>query len=637
MTLAFRPLLAVTLMSFSCASIAAKKKPAAPKIPAATAACVDFYGHVNHEWLQAHPLPIGIQSFSRWDELNASALRQTRELLANSMRSGQGPASDLLADLSASAMDQARLDPSLRATAQPLLAQINAIRKSKDVAKVVASLHAAGVPALYGFDAVRDAETGQAHATLYPAGLGLPDPGYYTSVAPELQPAVGLYRSYLGQILQFSGVSPAESIEQANWAFALEQSLAGQMTSDSIDAITVAQAGKNFPKLLIPNFMQAQGAAPALINIRQPAFFRALDGMLAKPSIPQWQAYLRAQLMHSLAPAMARDLRQPYLAALSPAPSATENLTAAERLAAIGLQEAAELLSAAYVERYLARSHDQRADAIGESIRVAMGRAIDRASWLSEEARIDSRKKLAAMRLAIGKPTEPAPVTGLVFDRGSYAGNILALRRWNRSRSLGRLSSVVWPLPVSQAQPVIGYQPAENRLVATAAALQAPAFEGKSTASDYGSLGALLAQQMSLGFADYTETDGRRLAFRQAGLIPQFDAYPATSMLKVNSRRMQRQNAADLAGVEIAWDAFNAQGPATLPASQEFFRAWGSLWARQDSPAALAAAQTQSAFSPARWRANGPLANTPAFAQAFACQAGQPMVRPATEQVAIWR
>ena len=100
---------------------------------------------------------------------------------------------------------------------------------------------------------------------------------------------------------------------------------------------------------------------------------------------------------------------------------------------------------------------------------------------------------------------------------------------------------------------------------------------------------------------------------------------------------MQRQNAADLAAMEISWAAFNAQGVPDPASGKDFFKAWATVWVRQDNAAALAAAQSVSAFAPAKWRVNGPLVNTPSFGQAFACKPGQAMFRAAKDQLAIWR
>ena len=395
---------------------------------------------------------------------------------------------------------------------------------------------------------------------------------------------------------------------------------------------TVIEANKAYPALFLSDFMQAQGAAPEVVAIHQSEFFTALDRMMLKPSIPQWQAYLRAQVARSLVSTMAKDPRQPYVAALGRAGTSDAIVPAAERLAVLTAQEGAEVLSAAYAETHLSEASKQQATAIAESIRASMGRAIDRATWLSAEGKSASRTKLDAMRLSIGLPSYPVSFDGLRFDRSAYAANVLALRRWNRQRALALLNTAIWPWPVSQTRPVIGYQADVNRLIVTASALKPPVFAGASAASDYGSFGALVAQQMSLGFADYKDADGAALANRQSGLVTQFNGH------MVDGARTLRQNAADLAGIEIAWDALNEKGAPSPAASKEFFAAWAALWTRQDgAAAAVAATQPQSTFAPAKWRVNGPLSNTPAFAKTYACKAGQPMVKAEKDQLAIWR
>lgn len=636
MSLDYRPLCAALILCLAAgAAEAAKKKSSKPAVAPTPSACTDFYQHVNQPWLAAHPLPPGAPSYSRWDELNTSALKEFRSLLSGTGPAPTGVASRLLADLVASGSDASAMDAGVLATAQPLLAQVNAIRKPKDIARVIAALHAAGVPVLFGFDALRDPNTGQARASFYPAGLGLPGPAFYGSPANELQKANSLYRAYLAEQLKFAGVAAEKTSEQAGWALDIENSLARAMGGSLQEQTGPAPLNKAYPSLQLADFMQAQGSAPALIVVQQPEFFRTIDRMLAKPQVPQWQAYLRTQVLHSLAPARGRDPRQPYLVALSMTPPI--DLSPADRLGLVSFSDAAELTSAAYAESFLTSAQAQHAAAIAEAVRAAMGRAIDRSVWLSATGKTESRAKLAAMRISIGEAAEPVSFAGLSFDRRNLAANLLGLRRWNRARSLARLSSAVWPAPVSQAQPTIGYQQGENRLVVTAAVLRPPVLEGTSPASDYGALGALIAQQMSLGFADYTDADGRALASRQAGLVPQYASYAASPTVKVNATRMLRQNAADLAAIEIAWDAFVASGAPDAEAKKNFYRAWAMVWARQDNPTALASAQSTSAFSPARWRVNGPLINQPSFEQAFACKTGQAMFKTEKDQLAIWR
>ncbi len=630
---AFGPLFAVALLMLACGNADAKKKTATPAATSPSA-CEDFYTYVNDGWLRAHPLPADAASFSRWDELNALADTQTRQLLGNSRATNSGTASGLLADLIASGQQTDRLDASVKAAAQPLLVQIDAMRKPKDIARTIAALHAAGVPALFDFQILREPNSGQPQATFIAGGLGLPEPAFYNSEQPELQRVGGLYRAYLADLLALADVPGKKLTEQSAWAIAIEQALAKASNATSAQTFDIAQANKTYPALRLSEYLQKRGVAPAQVLLQNPEFFKAVDRMLSKTPVAHWQAYLRTQLMNSLAPALGTDLRQPYLAAFNDLDPESAGASPSVRITNLTGREGADLLGAAYAETYLDRSTAEKAHAIGEAIRTAMARAIDRADWLSAEGKAAAQRKLAAMRLEIGQASEPPGFTELTFDRGNFAGNLLALRRWNNARALARFDRPAWPWPINQTQPLIGYQATENRVIVTAAALRAPALEGKSNAADLGSFGALIGQQMSLAFADLQGADGRTLTQRQTGLIAQYNAYPVAGNRKVDGLRTQRQNAADLAGLELAWDAYNAQGAIDAAGKKDFFTAWAALWARQERESATPA---ESDFAPARWRSNGPLSNLPAFASTFACKARQAMFKPEKEQYALWR
>ena len=626
------PLGLALLLAFSAsAALAAKKKPAGPATPSP---CTDFYQSVNQPWLSAHPVPSGLSSYSRWNELNIASQLQLQGLLTGKGPPPTGEASRLLADLVASSTDPAAMDAGVRAAAAPLLKQIDAARNPRDLARVIVALHAAGVPVVMGFDALRDTSTGRPVATFHPSGLGLPGPAYYADGTPELKPGLDAYRGYLAEQLRFAGVPEAKAGAQATQAFALEQTLARAMASGGSEPLAPAALAKTYPNLQLAELMQSVGWSPSVVNVSQPVFFHAVDKLLAKPNVSQWQAYLRAQVMHSLAPARGADPRLAYLSALKI--TAGQELQPVDRLGLLALTDGADLASAAYAETYPAPAQTVRATAIAESVREAMGRAIDRAAWLDAGAKGEARAKLAAMRLAIGQPPESISVAGLAFDRANLATNLMALRRWNLGRSLARLNSAVWPAPVQQWQPVIGYQPTQNRVVVSAAALQPPVIGGGSDAADYGSFGALVGQQLSLAFAEFRERDPSWPA-RQASLATQYGAYAAGPTAKVNGAGTARQNAADLAGLELAWDALNVRGKPDSAGAKDFFRGWASVWARQDDSLALAAAQPTATQAPSRWRVNGPLANLPAFGQAYACKPGQPMARAAKDTVALWR
>ena len=553
------------LLIFTSGAALARKKPANAVVPPA---CTDFYEVSNHDWLQAHPLPVSAASVSVWDELNTLSDAQTRDLLARDTTTTAGPATQLLADLVASSHDSTHLLSSFRTTAKPLLAKIDAVKQARDVGKTIVTLQAAGIAA-------------------QPDSLGLPGREFYGRSEPALKALTKQYRQALIALLTATGMPLAKATTQADAALLVEKSLATAADAD------------------------------------------AVNKLLAKPNIAQWQAYLRTRVMLSLADALPDDPRRAYLTTLGRMPAATQQ----ERVTDLIRNEGANLLDLAYAETFIGGVRLQKAQYLAEEVRAAMARALDHAAWLSPNGKATALLKLTTLKIVIGNSGADKPLSGLSFEHNDFAGNLLALRRWNNAR----LQTPNASLPARQTRALIGYQASENQVVVTAAALQSPIFSGDSAAADFGALGALIGQQISIAFIEFDGSDGSEFAKRQAGLIAQYSAYPATASVNVDGRRTQRMNAADLAGLELAWDAYRSRVSNEASNDQNFFRAWAAVWARQDQPATLAAAAETSVFAPSRWRVNGPMANLPAFAQTFSCPAGSPLARSNRDQTAIWR
>jgi len=69
---------------------------------------------------------------------------------------------------------------------------------------------------------------------------------------------------------------------------------------------------------------------------------------------------------------------------------------------------------------------------------------------------------------------------------------------------------------------------------------------------------------------------------------------------------------------------------------QRFFIADAQSWRSHTRPEQLRARVTTDPHAPAEWRTNGPMANMPQFAKAFACKSGDPMVRSPDVMPTIW-
>ena len=372
-------LAAALFATLATAPVAAQKAP--------PAACADFYTHVNAAWLAQNPLPPGTSHFSRWDQLNAIGLQQRDLMLAATTAPAGARVSTHLADLFASAQDEAAIAAAGSAPLQPLLAIVARIRRPRDVAPAIAALHAAGVPVLVQVRILRDAQ-GVPYAQVGPAGLGLPDPAFYTSKEPEAVALQAQYREALAQWLRLAGVAEKDIARQVDWAMQTESALAVATGGGTpFQQMDMAQAVAVTGALELPKLLEAHGLEASRVALTGPAFFSAVNQMIGKTDDKQWQAYLRAQVLREMAPALADGFYRPwaqlYDVTLAGQPAPTPRIVRARQMLEAYVPE---FLDAAYSERFVPAVREERGRAVADAVRAAACAALDRAAWLCPAA-----------------------------------------------------------------------------------------------------------------------------------------------------------------------------------------------------------------------------------------------------------
>jgi putative endopeptidase len=111
----------------------------------------------------------------------------------------------------------------------------------------------------------------------------------------------------------------------------------------------------------------------------------------------------------------------------------------------------------------------------------------------------------------------------------------------------------------------------------------------------------------------------------------------------VNGKLTMGENIGDLGGLNFAYDAMKAATAGTpdpmidgLSRDQRFFLNWARVWRGSIRDEAQLVRLNSDSHSPAQFRAIGAPSNMPAFAAAFRCKPGDPMVRPEDQRVVIW-
>ena len=657
-------LVVVTGLSVHDADAAKKKKKAAE--PALTA-CTDFYTFTNKDWLAANLLVDGSGQVSALGQLRDRSQQQQRDLLAAAMQSPQNNVQKLLGDFWASGLDVAAVEADGAQPIAPLLSRIDGIRRGKDIPPAIAALHQVGIPVLFQFTPDVDLANLERHIGYFTqGGLGLTDPTYYTRADADTQALLGRYKDYVQKILVLTGTPADKAAAQAQQVVDIETRIAQaskpmSLMRDPRNNYALVQSdtlGKSYRHLQLDDFLTAQGVKDDVVSLSNPALFAELDAMVDKIKPEQWKAYLRFQVGNAMAPYLSKSFRDAdfefrgrVLRGEATPPPRDQLVLDAINLAA------GPMLAREYVARYLPSTTASRADTIAGEVRDALGRAVDRNTWMSEPTKAEAKAKLAKLKIEIGAPKRDLDYSVQPMGRGSFGGNMLIASTWRHREEMKRIGNANagrrWD--VLAQQPALAYDMAQNRLIVSAAVLQPPVLDmARNAASHYGSFGALVGHELGRSvdakgkFIDaagelkswWTPADETAWGLRTAPLVAQYSAYPYPGLreVRVNGNQTQEENVADLVGVELAWDALVASQP-ELPkeSKQGFFEGWAQLWPQQMSSDEATRRAAVDVHAPGQWRANGPLVNLPAFGEAYGCKAGTAMQAKPELQVSIWR
>ncbi len=634
-------------------------------------ACTDFGAYANGKWLAANPIPGDRTSwgaFEMLDERSTAVQHQLAEqAAADTAATG---VKKIVGDIWATGMDEARINAQGIEPLAAELAAIDALADGAAIAEYLRTTAAKGGGFLIDFAAEPDFQNPEINiAYASQGGLGLPDSKYYFDA--DKQAIREAYVAHIAKVLELSGVPADEAARQAADVMAFETRLAKASKSREelsrdvslfYNLVEVAEADKLTPNFPWSRFFESQGVAvPEKFSLAIPDFHREVDKALADTDPAVWRAYLRFHTVDGASPFLSdafveenfnfysktlrgqKEMRPRWKRVLG-----TINMLAGEALGQLYVQVAFPPESKAKMEALVAN--------LGDALKAR----IENLEWMSEETKAKALAKQAGFTAKIGYPDKWRDWTGLQTGRDSYLANVLAAREFNYRWNIAKIGQPVdrdeWGMSPQTVNAY--YSPLRNEIVFPAAILQPPFFDPEATDEmNYGGIGAVIGHEMTHGYDDqgsrfgptgkfenwWTDEDAAGFKARTGKLIAQFDGYTTADGLKVNGRHTLGENIADLGGLATAYDAMKKATEGTpdpmtdgLTRDQRFFLNWATVWRRNFTPEELKNRIATDEHAPAQFRAIGAPSNLPAFAAAFQCKPGQPMVRTGEDQVVIW-
>jgi putative endopeptidase len=627
--------------------------------------CDDFYQFAMGGWMKNNPIPVDRPSWSTSAELqekNQAELRQIVESSA-SAKAPRGSNQQKVGDFYASCMDASAIESAGIKPIAPQLDAINAMNDRNALLAEVAALHNWGIQALFDFSSTQDfADSTKVIGDADQGGLGMPDRDYYTRDDQRSKQLRTDYIAHVSKMFQLAGDPAEKATAEAQTVMNIETALA----KASLTNVQLRDPKTNYHKLSTAELKQltpdwswdsffADVHLPGLpeTNIGQPDFFKEMDHQLTATPLSDWKVYLRWHVIHDNAPALTDAFVQENFNFYGKRLSGTAELQPRwKRCVQSVNRNIGEALGQVYVEKYFPPEAKAHAREMVQNLISALRSDIPTLSWMSPETKKAAIEKLEAFNIKIGYPDKWRDYSKLNIEHGSYAVNLRRAATFENARELAKIGKPVDRNEWGMTPPTVNayYNPTMNEIVFPAGILQPPFYDPKADdAVNYGGMGAVIGHEISHGFDDqgsqfdgkgnlrnwWTADDRKNFDDRATCVEKQFDAYEVEPGLHQNGKLVLGESIGDLGGLAISYAAYekSLEGKPRpkdivgFTPEQRFFLGWAQVWGTNQRPEAARLQANTNPHPLARFRGNGPLSDMAAFAQAWGCKKGDPMVR----------
>ena len=620
----------------------------------------DFDKYANGGWFARTEIPADQTSAGVDYDVYNLTQRQLRQLVTGA------PATSQVGGLYQSFMDEARVEA---LGAKPLMADIAKVQAIKDRSEMArfmgASQGSFGYTIVGGGPYADSADPTTNVQWLGQGGLGLPDRDYYLNDAFKSQRDA--YRAYIVRTMKMIGDPAPEKaadtvlafeteIAKASWAIADRRDL-GKINNPMSSAELAAYA----PGLDWNAWFAGAGiGAQKRIIVNENTAIRDIAALYAKTpldTLKLWQAF-------HVADNAANYLSKDWVASRFEYTKALSGVSELRPRWKRGLQlvdgSLGELVGEEYAKAYFPASAKAKMEALVVNLKLAMGDRIRGNGWMAPETKAAALAKLDKMDVMVGYPDKWRDYSGLTIDPADLYGNVKRSAAFEYAYALSDLDKPVdrkkWSMNPQEVNAYNGGL--ENKIVFPAGILQAPYFsESVDDAVNYGAIGAVIGHEITHGFDDqgrkidangavrdwWTAADAKRFDEQAKSFGAQYATYEAAPGAFINPDLTMGENLADLAGLEVAYDAYHRslggkEAPVIdgLTGDQRFFLAFAQAWRDKAREDAIKQQVASNEHSPARWRIIGPLRNVDAWYKAFNVAPGAKYYLKPEDRTRIW-
>jgi putative endopeptidase len=596
---------------------------------------------------------------------------RTRTIIEKAAASGGAPGSEAqkVGDFYASFMDEAAIEAKGIAPIKPELDKIAAIADKTQLAAMFGRFSRIGVSTPIGVGVGPDRKNPDAFQVgASQGGLGLPDRDYYLDMAnPKFAEARAKYQAYVATLLGLSGFADAGA--RATAIIALETKIAAthwtrverRQAEKTYNPVARADLDRAYPGVDWGQLLTNAGLeGQPVINMSTPSALQGAGKLIDSEPLAVWRDYLAFQLLRDVAPVLPKAFVDAnfdmYSKTLGGQPAQTPRWKRGVDTTTAVLGEA---LGKLYVADYFPPDAKAKADELVKNIIAAMDARLANLAWMDPSTRTAARAKLAAFKPKIGYPDKWLDYSALEIRKGDAIGNMARATEFQYARQVAKLGKPVdrseWfmtPMTVNAYA-----NPVWNEIVFPAAILQAPFFDAKADpAVNYGGIGAVIGHEITHHFDDqgrkydktgkladwWTPQDVERFKVMTDKVVAQYGAYEPLPGKKINGELTLGENMADLAGINIAFDAWKlslngkkAKAIDGWTGEQRFFLGFSQVWRQKYRDAILLQQLTTDPHSPGNFRPYV-VRNLDAWYAAFDVKPGEKYYLGPAERLKVW-
>ena len=363
--------------------------------------CQNFYKYACGRWQKENPIPADQTSWSVYAKLYQDNLNFLRGILeqASSKEHERDAVTQKIGDFYAACIDEASIDARGSEALRPQLEAIAHLKAVSELAPLIArlQLYTGGYRSiLFQAGSGQDPDhSEQQIVALDQGGLGLPDRDYYTKDDAKSKDTRERYVQHAQKIFELLGDSTESARKNAETLMLLETAMAkASLTRVERRDPYKLKNKMELPALekLAPNFAwrayfdQLQFPKFQILNVAAPAFFEAVNALLANQPLENWKTYLRFHIADTSAPYLSeRFVQENFAFYRKYLRGAKEMQPRWKRCVQYTDYNLGEALGQAYVRKVFSPELKQSTLDMVRRIEDAMALRIQQLDWMSPE------------------------------------------------------------------------------------------------------------------------------------------------------------------------------------------------------------------------------------------------------------